>query len=749
MGKKIKTNKISPTALIILCVLLGSCEKSAFNPELVKATYENKFPVKDIDPQMDWKTTTQIKTNVSVHEDTGVDYTIRIYDKNPLLGQSSAKLLAEGIANNSKSFTTLIDCPSALANVFVCRIDPQSRNVVKYVSVENGQINATFGKASSITRATWTRSVNIETYSPEKSETEIKAMLSGAEEINSNTDYQNGKVYKISKDNTYSGKIDKGGLAGANPAIIIIEGTWDQESNLSVDRGFEFYVINGGAIKISETFTLIETSRFIVYVGGTITGNNIHLTNASGGNYNYNAGTIDINEFHASQNGVFYNSGTVHIDKMSFDSGCKFTNQGKAYIGETHSNITIDNGCYLYVEKFIGRLNLGNNSAAEMEVLGKEGQNYNTIITMGNNSMITVVDEAELNQAQFIGPENEYALIKINEIDNIALFTSKGNIYYEVKEIDDDITGDPWWEGKFLDAIKNSDGSISKWGESPITIPAGDCTGKGNKPNDSGSETPSDPMPYTYVFEDNFPLVGDYDFNDIVLDVTIEYDREKDNKIKSTLINITLAATGATKTIGAGLRLVGNVPGISAGSISFEGTDKDRFRSTLSGSMFGTDIESDMTIPLFGNAHNVLGVTPGTIVNTGTGATAPVRTYQIKIEQSSAYRQEDPIITKENLDFFIAYKYKSMKERMEVHLYEFWGSGSTAAGTVLPENLDLAGNNTWAVCVPNFRYPKEYINISNQEDESDCAYPKFLDWARDRNVSQDWYLYPNETNVYR
>lgn len=86
---------------------------------------------------------------------------------------------------------------------------------------------------------------------------------------------------------------------------------------------------------------------------------------------------------------------------------------------------------------------------------------------MGDNSMITVLDEAELSQAQFMGPNNEYALVKINKIEDIGNFSSQGNIHYEVKEIDDDITEDIWWEAKFLDAIKNTEGTISKWGESP------------------------------------------------------------------------------------------------------------------------------------------------------------------------------------------------------------------------------------------------------------------------------------------
>ena len=56
--------------------------------------------------------------NVSVSEDTGIDYTIRIYDKNPLISRSSAKLLAEGTANNTTVFTTVMDCPSVLTSAF-------------------------------------------------------------------------------------------------------------------------------------------------------------------------------------------------------------------------------------------------------------------------------------------------------------------------------------------------------------------------------------------------------------------------------------------------------------------------------------------------------------------------------------------------------------------------------------------------------------------------------------------------------
>lgn len=736
MGENTLYKRFLPLVILTVGILLQGCKDDVFNPEKVKAAYQDRFPVKNIDPAMDWKMTQQVRVNVSVSEDTGIDYTIRIYDKNPLISRSSAKLLAEGTANNTTVFTTVMDCPSVLTSAFVCRTDAHSRNIVKYVSIQNGQLHAAFGSSPATTRAAWTRSVSIETYSPEKSEAEITAMLSSAEEIRPNTDFQNGKAYKISKDNIYRNKISKDGMGSDNPAIIIIEGSWEPNgNNMTVERGFEFYVIDGGEIVIPDehTFTLVQSSRFIVYAGGTIKGNDIELTNASGGSYNYNAGTMEIDDFHVSQGGAFYNCGTVRVDEMNFDSGCKFINQGKAYIGKTDSNITIDNGCYLYAEEFVGTLN------------------------MGDTSMITVLDEAELSQAQFMGPNNEYALVKINKIEDIGNFSSQGNIHYEVKEIDDDITEDIWWEAKFLDAIKNTEGTISKWGESPITIPAGDCTGEGNTPDESGSETPTDPVSYTYVFEDNFPLVGDYDFNDVVLDVETYYHREKKtNHIKRIQLDVTLAAAGATKALGVGLRIVG----INKSAIKEikTGGDDSRFQESFNSSYnkfrynnvtYMEDSDPSVVIPIAGEVHNVFGVEPGEMVNTGIGVTAKKYTYEVIIELADQTRTEPPF-SKDNLDFFICYQYKSMEQRMEVHLYEFWGYGATAAGTIQQENLDLAGNNTWAICVPyGFRYPKETINVSRTDIPEASAYPEFIYWAQDRTQYTEWYEHPVEENVYR
>lgn len=762
MGKSPKFNSLSLLAIFITSIAFYSCKDDAFSSERVKATYQNKFPVKDIDPNMDWKTTNQIQVSVSVFEDTGVDYAVRIYDANPLDGNSSAKLLTEGTANDKMSFTTTMDCPIAITDVYVCRTDPQRRNVVKVASINGDKLDVTFGLSPSSRSFTRAENSSITTYTPDRTEAEIASLSAQAQELNNSTVIRSGEVYKISERTTFRGRIYTDGISG-KVGTVIIEGTWDPKDNITaINTGIDLIITGTGKIILPDDddkrLTFVGTSRFIVFKGGVIEGDDdndglIYLSNASGGRYNYNAGTINVETIQMDEiKAVLYNCGSLDIENLKTSNiGGKLINQGKAIIEETTVNSTIENGCHLEVtDHLYGDLIMGNNCAAYIKEYGAEGGNAGKKFVIGSNSMITIEEDAYLNNGFSItGPSQGYALIKIGELEEISNFSHKGgNVYYEIKEIDSDITEDIWWQARFLEALKNTDGTISKWGESPITIPSGDCTGEGNKPNDSGSDTPVDQMSYTYVFEDNFPLVGDYDFNDVVLDVTLSYDRGLDNKITTTHIDVELVAAGAAKILGAGLRIVGDDARAAIGDITLEGADKDRFQSTLSGSMFSTGIESDGTIPLFGNAHSVFGVPAGTLVNTGRDR-ASTYTYQIKIEQKNDYQREDPVLTKDNLDFFIAYRYKTMEKRMEVHLYENWRYGATASGTIQQANLDLAGNNTWAICVPDFRYPKEYINISNQEDENDCAYPMFLNWARNRNVDKDWYEHPNEENVYR
>lgn len=786
MGKSFGLNHLIPLAIIVVGAAFHSCKDDVFDPEKVKQTYQDKFPVKDIDPNMDWKMTRQIAVEISVYEDYGVDYTVEIYDANPFNPDTIPHLLAQGTANQDMAFCTTIDCPSIHSTLYVTRVDPQGRRLMKPVYISNDQLITSFGNkpatSRGLTRAATTRSdVSLQTMVRPYTEKEIEDMLSKAEEYKGqdmDANLSKNTLFKITKE--YKGGINHGGAltptAGTVKLIIAPEAKWEITSPQTVNQGLEIIVASKGKIELkpgsqwNPSLKFTNTSSLVVLgtayqddddkedeaedTRGEISGKGwIEFSN---GGTNYNAGEIEIDGIN-NNGGTFFNYGEIDVKELIGSStGSVYVNHGDIDVDKIGSDEStgplIENSCKIEADTHVATKGIKMGPAALIKCKHLYAYGY---IDLSANSMIKVENNTKFFNCNITGPtaDNSYALLKLHKI---SAATPKGYLINNVRCEYTSHNSDKEFEDSYLNGGSSSKGNgnavLCKEGEAPEYIPAGRCTGEGNTPNEGGEDIPAKAINYTYAFEDYFPLVGDYDFNDVVLDVTMEYQREKKtNYIKATQINITLVAVGASKILGAGLRIV-DVNKSAISNIKYGGTGVKRFPATLPNSVMSTDIEHEneyLTMPLFGNAHAVFeNIANGTIVNTGKTVAPKTYTYEIILEQSDQ-NSTQPLITKDNLDFFICYKYKNMDKRMEVHLYEFWDYGATAAGTVQQTNLDLAGNNTWAICVPNFRYPKELINISNQEDENNCAYPYFLNWARNRNEHQDWYLYPNENNVYR
>lgn len=805
MGKSFGLNHLIPLAIIVVGAIFHSCKDDVFDEKKVEQTYQNKFPVKDIDPNMDWKMTRTVAVDISVYEDYGIDYTVEIYDRNPYNADTIPHLLAQGTANQDISFRTTIDCPTALSTLYVARADQAGRRTMKPVYISNDKLITSFGSKSttrSFTRSAITRSeVSLKSMTRPYTDKEIEEMLSKAKEYTGqdmDANLPDQTLFKIN--GKYKGSINHGGSptpeAGTIKLIIAPHATWEITSPQTINQGLEIIVAPRGKIELKSggrwnpSLKFTNTSSLVVLgtayqehedddvedTRGEISGKGwIEFSN---GGTNYNSGKIDLDDDDNSginnNGGTFFNYGEIDVDILIGSStGSLFVNHGDMEadkIGADQSaGPLIENSCKIDVDDDLSSNGIKMGPGARIKCENLYAFGY---IELSANSMIKVEETTRFYYCNITGPTEpkSYALLKLKKISEAQWRGDWGkeckdgylinNIYCEYEEAEWNLANG------YLNGIAGGSGSkgngnavMCKEGEAPKYIPAGRCTGEGNTPSEGGEDIPANPITYTYAFEDNFPLVGDYDFNDVVLDVTVEYKREKTtNNIKATQINVTLVAAGASKKLGAGLRIVG-VDKSKISNVTYGGSGVKRFPATLPNSLFGTDIESEnefLTIPLFGNAHAVFENIPnGTIVNTKytadnkPSATAKTYTYEIILEHTNQNSTE-PLITKDNLDFFIGYRHQSMEKRVEVHLYEFWDSyGATAAGTVLERNLRLAHNNTWAICVPNFRYPKELINISNQEDENNCAYPYFLDWARNRNEHQDWYEYPNENNVYR
>lgn len=769
IAKVLTFSLLATSASLISCV---DNEKNLFDGDKMKQIYEETFPVKDIDPDGDWTMSQSVTAHVSVNGDWGVDYTVRIFDANPLVAENGAKLLAEGIANQDKAFDVEIDCATALNTVFVARVDTHGRYLVQPVAIENGEVTAHFGDKKSNTRVVSRADVvsavpvmeapyTAEYISAKKGEaTEVRDGWELGEEFNEYTQYNHNifkekiRWFKVPKEDSDI-KFVTNEIKGVQAIKVIIPSgsTWIIKNSIQFNNITEIIVEDGGKIEINDDASLILTaaSYLTVLKGGSINGKgDIRITNGSAGFKNYNAGTIDCSvlDFNGDA-GEFYNYGKLELDKyMASTGGTSLINHGTIKVEnfEGNNNTHIKNGCHIEVEdKFqFGMLLMGYNSEAICEEMPNDGNNND--IVMEAQSMLTCTEKASLYR-NITGPTIGKALLRINKIENtsgLPYSSSKitNNIICEIK--DQKSNGKNQWEWSPFDWLVNkglqNSATYCNPGKADFILLKGDCIKEGYNSDNEEDDVELQNAVYSYAFEDNYPNAGDYDFNDIVLNVTLPAAGDDVEELK---YSIDLRAIGATKQLGAGLRIKG-IKKSNVKEVIFGKGASERANSMKSGIFENVAYEtndSELVIPLFGDAHSVYGYNGDKrpMLNTGTASAPLVDIYTLEV----TIKLDDDIVVPsatKNLDFFIACKGIGNK-RTEIHLKQF--SSATANGQLA--NSDLLEiikvvNNTWALCVPDkFAYPTETSVITN-------AYPGFAGWAQDQNTSSDWYTNPISSN---
>ena len=762
--------KVFTFSLLASSISFISCvdnEKNLFDADQLKQIYEETFPVKNIDPDGDWTLSRSVTAHILVNGYEGVNYKIRIFDADPLSSESTAKILAEEDATQGTTLTVAFDCAIALNKVFVARVDEHEHYMVQPVTIENGEVTARLGYADVSTRS-MSRAVTtgIPTMKAPYTADFISAKKEDATPVEAGWDLSAGPGWfeyaklPVFKEKIRWFKIPSGifkaglktsGISGGAEAIKIIipQGSmWMIENSNQFDNITEIIVENGGIIKIAENATLILTqaSYITVMPGGSIMGKRtIYMTNSSAGFTNYNAGIIDCDllKIDGGGSGVdFMNYGILKLNSYrASTAGTTLTNHGtiEAVTIDGNNNTHIKNGCYLKTDKFqFGTLVMGNTSEAICEELGNNGNNND--IVMEAQSMLTCTGKASLYRT-VTGPTVGTALLKINEIantDGLAQSTSKvtNNIICEIT--DQTYKGEAHYDWSPFAWLVNKGlqqgATHCNPGKADFMLPAdGECIKEGYGSDETPDDVEIRNAVYSYAFEDNYPKAGDYDFNDIVLNVTLP---AAGNNVKELKYTVALRAVGAVKQLGAGLRIKG-INKSNVEEVSFGTGATQRSNSLSSGIFENAAYEtngSELVIPLFGDAHHIYGFT-GTrrpMLNTGnmTKPLADVYTLEVTVKLKNAI--SIPSATND-LDFFIAYPATGQK-RTEVHLNRF--NSATANGQLADSSaLDVikAVNNTWALCVPDkFAYPTETTVITN-------AYSKFTNWAQDQSTNTDWY----------
>lgn len=762
--------KVFTFSLLASSISFTSCvdnEKTLFDADQLRQTYEEIFPVKNIDPNGDWTMSHKVTAHVSVNGDLGTDYKIQIFDADPLSSESTAKILAEGTANQSTTLNVVMDCATALNKVFVARIDNHGHYMVQPVAIENGEVTAQLGHEKDVPTRSMSRTVpktGIPAMGAPYTADDISSKKAIATDVQAGWDLGAGsgwfeyaklpvfkekeRWFKIQSGTFNKGFTTTGTSGGAQAVKVIVPqgSTWIIESSYQFSDITEIVVENGGKVEIAKNASLALTNKSYLTVmpGGSIIGEGtIQITNGSSGLRNYNAGTINCSvlDFNGGV-GVFYNYGLLQLERYEASTnGMELVNHGTMETGSINgnNNTNIKNGCYLKTGKFqFGTLVMGNTSEAICEELGYNG-NDNDIV-MEAQSMLTCTGKASLYRT-VTGPTVGTALLRINEIANLsglAQSNSKvtNNIICEIT--DQTYKGEAHYDWSPFAWLVNKGlqqgATYCNPGKADFILPAdGECIKEGYNSDENPDDVEIRNAVYSYAFEDNYPQAGDYDFNDIVLNVNLP---AAGNDVKELKYIVDLRAVGAVKQLGAGLR-IREFDKSNVEEVSFGAGATQRTNSLNSGIFENASYETngnELVIPLFGDAHYVYGYTGSQrpMLNTGNASTPLTNIYTLEVNIKLKNAISIPSVT-DGLDFFIAYQGGAQK-RTEIHLNQF--NSPTANGQLADkEVLDVikAVNNTWALCVPEkFAYPTETTVITD-------AYAKFADWAHDQAMNTDWY----------
>ncbi len=600
------------------------CDSSndVYNPDAIKEQAKNAFPVKDIDPNQTWETSSVCKASVSVNETAGEVYTIKVYTANPYNANSGASLLATSSVSNGQTTNIEFDIPAALQYVYVMKIDSKGYSSAKAVLVENKQATVSFGGINNIASTVKTKAVStiVNFTAPDASQFPTKEV---AQQMN--LQQTNGQIgtagnYEIKSSvnaiNNWAGNANlyitedvtlNSLYITTNSKIFVLPG-------ITLTLNLSGYSLGqtGSVISVGEGAKLIlnsgrlQASNATIYNAGTVKAEDLDV---AGNGYVYNRGTLSITKsvtvanynsllvnegtmtalsFETQGSSSFYNSSKVEISGKSHlsSNNQKWENQGyfktnSMVIEASSSNLL--NACQLYID---GEFKINTTSTTSDNAFKMDGGAYtecgslyldNASIVMGGKSFFNVKGTATYNYnlGGFYATAQDFAILKIGKaVQNSAgqgnTIGYHGKLYVACNDhFENGLSGNVHyiiWEG---------DAQLTGADNAEISIPSSNCNpGYNSKPDNGGNDTPAT---YAYAFEDMMKEVGDYDFNDVVLYVSVPYDKNG-----KKVIDVTLKAAGATKKLAVGFN------------------------------------NSGQKQTLFADVHEALGVAAGTLVNTGT-----------------------------------------------------------------------------------------------------------------------------------
>lgn len=553
--------------------------------------------------------------------------------------------------------------------------------------------------------------------------------------------------YKIT--GTWSKNIDK---LGSNSRTVYVSGTWNipngsgtGENPINIaqaNAGSVIVVANGGTINIPKNAELIlaNQARLVVMPGGTVQGEGtLHVTNGNGdGLENYNGGTINVGKFNNNY-GKFYNYNSFKCVQYIAGAGeSNFYNHGVAHItnGGTDKNAyltpnaRIFNACQWYCEDdmraYIVEMTAGSyfyvGGQLQMSA-GTDGTNDPSYVAMAAGALMRVGDLSN-NNTSWVGPTTGYAVVETGGVSYLNWTGSEpitdGYFINNIAvSVDDKTVGASQGQGTdtyvaLRDFILNGYGStgnvfdpigktgtgnggavLVEKGGANLKIDASEgfvagqkgCTpGYDGDPSEEKTENPI----YSYAFEDT--KLGDYDLNDVVIKVQENTDGDH--------LDLKVVASGATLNLNIRLYPATTVP---KGVVAVYPEKEEGFE-VLKYTRDGVECDE---------VHAMLGVDPGTMVNTGWGnnKAQPITIQILKGDYDPAHLP------------LAIYSVAQGEVRLS-------GSGTAPYGVVIPMNW------SWPY------ETRKVHNIYNATQTAKDGDQSFKTFAEEQGQAESWYDHP-------
>jgi LruC domain-containing protein len=243
----------------------------------------------------------------------------------------------------------------------------------------------------------------------------------------------------------------------------------------------------------------------------------------------------------------------------------------------------------------------------------------------------------------------------------------------------------------------------------------------------------------TLMFEDLWPTIGDFDFNDFVCSFRQQIVTNGANKVVELKLNLTLKAIGAGFRNGFGFQL-NNINPLKV--ISVTGTNTNGASWVINSSNGTESGQTFANIIVFDDAFKILPSPGGSGVNVD-----PANPYATPVDMNitvSFTTASGEAISASDITLN-PYLIINQERGKEVHLANYvpsskantnlFGTGQDASNSSLGKYYKSKNNLPWALMIgAEIPYPKTKVDLLQ-------AYKKFASWAESNGSSfSDWYL---------